>query len=191
MPLPVIPKSPGVILQRWHGNAQPFERSVRLAAVDVGRVVDEGQHVFRQAQVLHDRVTDAPHRRQCDQALFDGLGDEPQQRGVDEQVHPRRVRGATEDIQHIADTQAVRVHQMKAARGDAGLVADVVEGIDHKIDRHEVDPPAFQADHGHPRRQQLAHALDQLEKIVRTVDLVHLAAAAVAHHQRRAVHRPG
>jgi hypothetical protein len=41
---------------------------------------------------------------------------------------------------------------------------------------------------GHPRRQDLPHALDELEEVVRPVDLVHLAGRRVAHHHRRAVH---
>ena len=57
-------------------------------------------------------------------------------------------------------------------------MADVVERGDDEVDRHDVDAPALEADRRHPRRQQLAHALDQLEEVVRPVDLVHLAGRA-------------
>jgi hypothetical protein len=50
--------------------------------------------------------------------------------------------------------------------------------------------PALQAHGGHPGRQQLAQALDELEEVIRTVDLVHLASLAVAHDHGGAVHRP-
>jgi hypothetical protein len=57
----------------------------------------------------------------------------------------------------------------------SSLVADVVQRVDDEVDRHDVDAPAFQAHRRHPGRQHLAHALDQLEEVVRAVDLVHLA----------------
>jgi hypothetical protein len=69
--------------------------------------------------------------------------------------------------------------------------ADVVDGLDDEVHRHDVDAPALQAHAREPRRQDLPHALDELEEVVGPVDLVHLAGGRVAHHQRRAVHRPG
>ncbi len=67
---------------------------------------------------------------------------------------------------------------------------DVVERGHHEVDRHEIDPPAFEPDRRHPRRQELAHPLDELEEVVRAVDLVHLAGARVADDDARAVHAP-
>ena len=101
------------------------------------------------------------------------------------------MRGPAEDVEHVADAVADRVDQMEAALVEIGLeVADVVDRGDDEIDRHDVDPPALEAHRGHPRRQQLAHPLDQLEEVVRAVDLVHLAGLRVADHERRPVHRP-
>ncbi len=67
----------------------------------------------------------------------------------------------------------------------------VVDGIDDEVDRHDIDPPSLDTDGWHPRRQQLPHALDQLEEIVRTVDLVHFAGLAVANDQAGPVDAPG
>ena len=95
-----------------------------------------------------------------------------------------------ENIQNITDPVAHGVYQVVTLLGDTLLVADRVQRIDHKIDRNNVDPPPFQADGWHPWREQLAHALNQLEKVIRTIDLVHLAGSAVADHHGGAVHRP-
>ena len=67
---------------------------------------------------------------------------------------------------------------------------DVVDRVDHEIDRHDVDPAALESHHRHPWRQQLAHLLDQLEEVIRAVDLVHLAGVAVADDQPGAIDPP-
>jgi hypothetical protein len=65
------------------------------------------------------------------------LGDEAEQRGVDEQVHLRRMRGLAEDVEHVADAVAGRVDQVEALAVQAGfLVADVVDA------RRPRSPPA-------------------------------------------------
>ena len=172
-------------------NARALERSQCLAAVKARGVVDEGEHVLGEAQIFEHGVAHAAHRRHGHQAFLDAAGQKTQQRGVDEQVHSRRVRGAAENVEHVADTVAHRVNQMKAPLGDACLVADGVQRIHHVIHWHDVHAPAFQAHRRHPGRQYLAHALDQLEEIVRSVDLVHLARLAVAHHHGGPKYRPG
>ena len=101
------------------------------------------------------------------------------------------MRGAREDVEHVTHAVAHRIDQVEATLGNAFLVADGSQRIDHEIDRHDVHAPALQADRRHPRRQDLAQALDHLEEVVRAVDLVHLARLAVAHHHGGAVHRPG
>ena len=101
------------------------------------------------------------------------------------------MRRLADDVEHVADAVAERVDEVEAALVEVGLqVADVVERGDDEIDRDDVDAPALEADRRHPRRQQLAHALDQLEEVVRAVDLVHLAGLRVADDERRPVHRP-
>ena len=100
------------------------------------------------------------------------------------------MRRLAQDVEHVADAVTHRVNQVVALAAGALTMADVVERVDHEVDRHDVDPAAFQPDHRHPGRQQLAQPLDQLEKIVGSVDLVHLAGDAVAHHHGGAKHRP-
>ena len=95
-----------------------------------------------------------------------------------------------ENVQHVTHTVTRGVHQVVTLLGNTLLVADGVECIHHKVHRHDVDPPALQAHHGHPGRQQLAHTLDEFEEVVRAVDLVHLAVGAVTHHHGGPVHRP-
>ena len=191
MALPVIPQAPAVVRQLGAANARALERCLHVAAVKTRGVVHKAQHVVGQAQVFHDGVADAAHRRQRHQAFCDAARNKAQERGVDKHIHLGCVRGPAEDVQHLAHAVALRVHQVVALVGNAALVADGVQRVDHKIHRHDVDAPALQADGGHPGRKDLAHALDQLEEVIRPVDLVHLAGLAVTHHHGRAVHRPG
>ncbi len=51
--------------------------------------------------------------------------------------------------------------------------------------------PRSKPDERHPLRHHLAHALDRLEEVVGTVDLVHLAGLGVAHNDPGPVHAPG
>jgi hypothetical protein len=55
------------------------------------------------------------------QALLDALGNEAQQRRVDEQVHARRMGGRAEDVEHVAHAVAHRVHQVEALLANARL----------------------------------------------------------------------
>ena len=101
------------------------------------------------------------------------------------------MRRLAEDVEHVADAVALRIDEVEALFVEVGLqVADVIERGDDEIDRHDVDPPALEPDARHPRRQDLPHALDHFEEVVRPVDLVHLAGSRVAGDHRRAVHRP-
>ena len=186
--LPVIPDRAAYSSRCGHYDAAALQRRRRIAVVEAGRVVDEIQDVIRQAEVFHDRVFHAPHRGQRQHALLDRFRDEAEQGGIDAQAHGRRVRGAGEGIEHVADA-----HRLPD-RSDGSncvaqffLVRDVVHRIDHVVDRHDIDAPAFDADGRHPRRQHLAHALDQLEEIIRAVDLVHFPGLGIADHHAGAV----
>ena len=179
-------------MQVGHGDVTALERGQRLAAVKARGVVDKAHHVFGDADVFHNGFVDAAHGRKGHQALLHAFGDEAQESGVDKQVHLGRMRGLGEDVQHVAHAVAFRVHQVEAfALGGRFAVADVVQRVDHKINRNDVQTAPFKAHRRHPRRQDLAHALDQLEQVIRAVNLVHLARGAVAHHHGGAVNRPG
>ena len=191
MALPVIPQAPGIAVERRHGDARALERPGRFPAVEAGRVIDELEHVVRQAEILHHRMADATHRRQRQQGLAHVPRDEAEQCRVDAHGHFRGMRGAGKGIEQIADAHRQRIDKMEALAVLALEVGDVVDGIDDEVDRHDVDPPALDADGRHPRRQHLAHFLDQFEEIVRTVDLVHLAGARITDDDRRAVDTPG
>jgi hypothetical protein len=189
--LPVVPEAPGVVVEARALDARAPQRGQRLATVVAGREVDEGEHVLGQAEVLQHRRLDAAHGRQRHEPLLHALRDEADQRGIDEQVHLRRVRCLAEDVENVPDAIADGVDEMEAALAELRpRVADVVERGDDEVDRDDVDAPAFEADRRHPRRQDLPHALDQLEEVVRAVDLVHLAGLRVADDERRPVHRP-
>ena len=101
------------------------------------------------------------------------------------------MRGAGKGVEQFADAQRGRIDQMETLAILALAMGDVVDSVYHEIHRHDIDAPALNADHRQPRRQHTAQALDQLEEVIRAVDLVHFAAVRVADHQRRPVDAPG
>ena len=90
-----------------------------------------------------------------------GAGMKPNMLRVDPHRHLRRVRGLGEDVQHFADAMRLGIGQVEALAVEALLVREVVERVGDEIDRHDVDAPALDADRRHPRRQDLAHLLDE------------------------------
>ena len=146
MAFPVIPQPPGVVLEVRTGDARTFERRQRIATIETRRIVDKSQHVLRQAQVRHDRVAHPAHRRQRHQAFGDTARNESKQGGVDKEVHFGRVRRTAEDVEHIANAVSHGIDQVIALLVNTCLVADGIERVHHKIDRHDIDAPALQPD---------------------------------------------
>ena len=101
------------------------------------------------------------------------------------------MRGGGELVEQLVHALPARVGQVKGAIVQGRLVRDVVERVGHPVDRHDVRPAQIQADERQPLGDQPARALDRLEEVVGPVDLVHLARARVAHHDRRPVYAPG
>jgi hypothetical protein len=73
---------------------------------------------------------------------------------------------------------------------EVGLVGDVVHRGGDVVDRHDVRVAELGPDEREPLRQPPTELLDELEEVVRPVDLVHLAGLRVADDDRRAVHPP-
>ena len=190
MTLPVVPKTPGIGIQRRNRDAGALEGAGRFAAIETGRVVDEAEHVVRQPEILHHRVADPAHRRQGHQPLHQARRDEAEQRGVDTHGHLRCVGGAAEGIEQVTNAHRGRVNEMEALAVLTLLVGDVIDRGDDEIDRDDIDAPALDADGRHPRRQHGAHLLDQLEEIIGAVDLVHLAGTRITDDEGRAVDAP-
>jgi len=51
-------------------------------------------------------------------------------------------------------------------------VREVVDGSGDEVDGYDIDPAPFDSEHWHPRRQRGTQFLDELEEIVRAIDLV-------------------
>ena len=188
--LPVVPDRRGVLFQRRAGDAAAGERRGGRAVVEAGRPVHQLQDALGQAEILHQRLVQPAHRLQRADRVAQPCGQQADQGGVDAQAHWRRMGGAGEQVEHLADPMRRRIGQVEALAVEAGPVRDEGERIDDVIDRHDIDPPALDADGRHPRRQQAADALDQLEKIIRTVRLVRFAGVRVAHDQAGTIHAP-
>jgi hypothetical protein len=70
------------------------------------------------------------------------------------------------------------------------LVRQIVERVGDEVDRNDVDAPALDAYRRHPRRQHVAHLLDQLEEVIRAVDLVDVPGLRVTDDEAGAVDAP-
>ena len=95
--------------------------------------------------------------------------------------------GARENIEHLADPVWRGIGQVETFSVEVLLVREIVERVGDEIDGHDVDAPAFDADHRHPRRQRLPQFLQRLEKVVWTVDLVDVAGLRIANDEARPV----
>src|SRR5208282_809777 len=191
MALPVIPQSPGIILEpRYYDSGGP-EQPFRVAAVEARRIVDEAQNTVRQSEILHDRLADAASRGEGHEAVEQGARNQPEECGVDPYGHLRRMRRTGEDVDNIAHAPRIWVSQVEAATVLAIDMSQVVESGDHKVHRYKIDPAALETDAWHPGGQRFAQLLYELEEIIRAVDLIHLASAAVADDDARSVDSPG
>ena len=97
------------------------------------------------------------------------------------------MRRLGKDVHYFPDPVGVGVGEVEALAVESLLVRNMVERIRDEINRHDVEAPAFDAHHGHPWGQHLAHLLDELEEVVRTVDLVDITRLGVTDHEAGAV----
>ena len=79
---------------------------------------------------------------------------------------------------------------MEAFPIETPLVREVIERVRDKVDGYDVDASAFDADRRHPGRKDLPQLLDQLEEIVRPVDLVDEPGPGVADDEARPIDAP-
>ena len=178
--LPVVPELARVGLERRHPDPGALERGLGLARVEVGRVVDVDEHRTRDAEVgeqaIEHRVRERGRRqRDLDQRL--GRLDRARR---DAHRRLRRVRGAGEDVDHLAGRLRVRVGEVEGPAVEVVDVGDVVHRLGDEVDGHDVDLAPLDPGHRQPLRDRVADPSDQLEEVVRAVDLVHLAGLGVA-----------
>ncbi len=69
-------------------------------------------------------------------------------------------------------------------------MSDVVHRLGDEVDRDDVDLPALDPDAGKPLWHGVAGSLQELEEVVRAVDLVHLAGLGVPDNDSRPVDPP-
>src|SRR4029077_7522012 len=77
--------------------------------------------------------------------------------------------------EHLADTMRIGIGKVEALAVQTLLVGEKIQRVGDEIYRDDVYAPAFDADRRHPGREHLAHPLNQLEEVVRAVDLVDVA----------------
>ena len=110
---------------------------------------------------------------------------------VDAQREFRSVRGSAEGVERVAERQRRRVDDVERATVETLEVRDVVDRFRDKVDRDKVERPALGADERRPLREGVAHLLDELERVIRTVDAIRLAGLRRADDHAGAIDAPG
>src|SRR5712691_8003122 len=170
--LPVVPDLPRICMQRRTLDAAARKGRLRLVARELRAV----------GHVLQGRLGDA-HAFQ--QSAFQGLRHVPvlehaghlsrehrSRPAIEPQGELRRMGGAAELVGDLAKAARGGIGEMKSLAVEVGLGSDLGEGTRDEIDRDDVDLTAFETHERHPGRDGAAKALDELERVVRTVDAV-------------------
>ena len=66
--------------------------------------------------------------------------------------------GTGEGAEHVANPHRIGIGQVEGFVLLAVLMGDMGHGIDHKVDRHNIDAAPFHPDGWHPGRQQTAQS---------------------------------
>ena len=187
--LPVVPQLARVGVQRGHRDAGAGQGALGVARVERALEVAHLHRRRRDAQVAVDLVADLLDRGQGHDPGADRVGHRLGQVLVHAHGHLRRVGRAGEGVQGPAGGHRVGVDQVEGVARQVlvGQVADVVHGLGHEVHRHDRRLPALGAGQREPRGQRAAQLLEQVEHVVRAVDLVHDARLGVAHDHARAV----
>ena len=189
--LPVIPDPVRVALQRRHLDPAAFERFLRLGRVEAGRVVDVGEHLRRQSELVQRHLR-CPLRRREE---LQRRPHRPRRRlghvAVQPHRHLRSVGGLGEEVDHLAGRMWIRIGEVEGAPVQPRLVSDVVDRGGDVVDRDDVDLAALDPDDRQPGRGHPPQPLQGLEEVVGPVDLVDLPGARVADHDPRPVDPPG
>ena len=107
--LPVVPQPPGVAVQRRHFDTGPFQYPLGFATVETGGIADKAEHILGQTQIGDGGIADAAHRRHGHQHGGQVAGNKIKERGVDADRGLRRMGGAGEGAQHVANPHRVGV----------------------------------------------------------------------------------
>ena len=182
--LPVVPQPRRVGGERGHGDAGAGQRALGVAGVEAAAEVAVLHRRRRDSQVAVELVADPLHGRQRLEAGPHRLGDRVGHVRVDAHRELRRVGGLGELVERLADLHRLGAHEVEGVAGQllVGQVGDVVHRLGHEVDGHDVGVAALRTGQRRPLGQRVAQLLEQLEEVVGTVDLVHLAGLRVAHH---------
>ena len=191
--LPVVPDPRGVGRQWRHRDAGAGERPLGVAGVELRLEVAVLHRRRRDAEIVVDLVADPLDRGQRHQARADRRRDRVGHVLVQAHRELRGVRGLGELVERLPHGHGLGVHQMERAAGQVlvGQMGDVVHGPGHEVHRNDVGLAALRPGEREPLRQRVAQPLDELEEVVGTVDLVHLAGLRMADHDARPEHDRG
>ena len=182
--LPVVPELLGVARERRQRDVGAAQRALGVARVEAAAQRDVLDDLVGDAEVGQHLRADLLERGQLHGEADHALGQVLRRAPVDPHHGLGRVPGLGERVQHVADALALGVDDVEGLAVEAVLMGDVIDHGGDVVDRHDVGPAPLERDQREPLRQRVPDLLDQLEEVVRAVDLVHLAGARVADHDR-------
>ena len=95
--------------------------------------------------------------------------------------------GTAELVRDVAEALRGGVGEVEGLAVEAVLVPDRIQRTRDEVDGDDVDLSTLQPDERHPRWDRIAHALDQLERVVGSVDAVGLAGLRRADDEAGAI----
>ena len=190
--LPVLPQAAEVLIQRGRlfqgGSGQ---RLGRLTGAEARHQLHVLEHLLGDVELAQGERFQLPPRGQREGQPQRPLRQRVGQAFVDRDGEAGRARDRGDLVDDVVDPLRAGVDEVEGPAVEARLVGDVLERAGHPVDRHDVRVAEVGPHQRHPLWEQVAQALDRLEEVVGTVDLVHLAGPRVAHHDRRAIRAPG
>src|SRR6056297_220965 len=189
--LPVIPYHRSVVAQVGALYAGPRQGALGITIVVARGVIEEHRDRVGQAHVGQHEADDAFHRWQSHQGVAHHARYKAEHARIQAHVEARGVPGFGKHVDEAAHTVVFGVREVKTASFEVVLVKNVVHGVDHIIDRHDVELATFDADQRKPGRQHRTNLLQALEEVVNAVDLVYFAGSGVPDNHGGPVHAPG
>jgi hypothetical protein len=188
--LPVVPQLRGIGGERRDRDPRAGERPLGVTRVELAPEVAVLHGLGPDAEVVEGLVADPLDRGQRHEAGPHRLRDGVRHVLVDAHGELGRVRGLGELVQRLAHLHRLWVDEVEgvARQLAVGEVGDVVHRPGDEVHRDEVRLAALGTGEREPLGQAAAQALEELEEVVRTVELVHLARLRVADHDPGAEH---
>lgn len=169
---------------------QPVQLGAGLRCVEHRPKGAVGDDRRRDAEPGGEHLGGAHRARQLGQALNQPEGRRQQLAGQADR-NPGRTGRLGQRVVDVEQRLRPRVHEMEGPAVQSRRVDQGIHCVDDVIDRHDVGVAEVrQHQRQQPGSRQVAKALEDRQEVVRTIDLVDLAGAAVTDDDGRTVDPP-